>query len=158
MIALALSVRDYLSQFETTAAESITSKMRRKVLVGIMCFESRDYPLVKRLDQGSGVGQQEDHLNVRMRHLQVPGVARSIVDKQGNLECKVLFCQVPLHLRDKIVMEPVDENYCHHPHLPVGPPKHGQRVLVLALEGMWVLQHTRVPETSARVQRTIHEG
>ena len=66
-----------------------------KGAAGIIVFVSREYSLVEQLDKLSGVTWQEDHLDIQVSHLQVPGVARTIIDKQENLERKVLFCQVP---------------------------------------------------------------
>ena len=42
------------------------------------------------------------------------------------------------YLRDKTVMEPVNENCCCYPRLPVDPPKHKQRVFVLTFESTQV--------------------
>ena len=55
-----------------------------KGVVGITGFESLDYPLVEQLYHGGGVGQQKDHLDIRVSHFQV-------VDNQENLEHKFLF-------------------------------------------------------------------
>ena len=62
-----------------------------KGAAGIVSFESGDYHLVEWLDLGGGVRWQEDELDIQVNHLQVPGVARSVIDKQENLERKVFF-------------------------------------------------------------------
>ena len=49
-----------------------------KGTASIIGFQSGDYTLAKRLDQGGGVGRQEDHLDVRVSQRQVPRVARSV--------------------------------------------------------------------------------
>ena len=63
-----LWVRVYLIQNAAKGAEGTTR------------FESRDYPLVEQL---------QDHLHIQGSHLQVPRVARSVVEEQENLERKV---------------------------------------------------------------------
>ena len=90
------------------------------------------------MDQGGGVGWQEDDLDIEMGHLQHLGVARNIVHQQEDLEGEVLYCQVPLHLRDKTVVESIHKDGSCYPCLSVGLPKYGQRLLALVLENTWV--------------------
>ena len=47
--------------------------------------------MVEQLDHPGGVGRREDHLDLWENHLQVPGVAIGVIDKQENLEHKVFF-------------------------------------------------------------------
>jgi len=94
--------------------------------------------LVEWLDQGGGVGWQEDDIDIEMEHLQHLGVARSVVHQQEDLEGEDLYCQVPLHLRDKTVVEPIHKYGSCYPCLSVGPPKSRQSFLVFALESVWV--------------------
>ena len=71
-------------------------------------------------------------------------MARSVVHQQEDLTREVLSCQVPLHLRDKTVVEPIHEDGSHYPRLSIGPQKYGQHLIVFVLESMRVqgmIQH-----------------